>query len=81
MHVHEGFDCDDAHLKLGNLAKDFRLVVGWISTPSGPSTFESIVICSPCDLDEETKIAWEVLKVKLILNKKTWVPHRRFSLP
>jgi hypothetical protein len=81
VHMHECFECDDAHLKSRNLAKDSSLIVGWISTPSGPSTFESIVMCSPSDLDEETKIALEVLKVQLILNKKTWVLHHKFSLP
>jgi hypothetical protein len=43
-----------------------RLVVGSISTPSGPSMFESIT--TPNDLDEEAKIAWEVLKAQFILN-------------
>jgi hypothetical protein len=33
------------------------------------------------DLDDETKIAWEVLKAQFILNKKTWVPHHMFFLP
>jgi hypothetical protein len=50
--MHEGFDCDDAHLESGNLAKDSKLVVGWILTPSGPSTFESIGMCSLSDLNE-----------------------------
>jgi hypothetical protein len=36
VHMHEGFDCDDVHLELGNLVEDFGLVVGSISTPSGP---------------------------------------------
>jgi len=36
VHMHEGFDCDDAHLELGNLIEDFGLVVGSILTPSGP---------------------------------------------
>jgi hypothetical protein len=81
VHMHECFDCDDAHLESGNLAKDSSPIVGWISIPSGPSTFESIVMCSPSDLDEETKTTWEVLKAQLILNKKTWVPHHKFFLP
>jgi hypothetical protein len=37
--------------------------------PSGPSTSESIMI--PKDLEEEIEIAWEVLKVQVVLNKKT----------
>jgi hypothetical protein len=36
VRMHEGFDCDDAHLELGNLVEDFGLVVGSISTLSGP---------------------------------------------
>ncbi len=66
-------------MESGNLTKDSRLVVGLILTLSGPFTFESIT--TPSDFDEEAKIAWEVLKVQLILNKKTWVPHRRLFLP
>jgi len=31
----------------------------------------------PNDLDEKIEIAWEVLKVQLIVNKKTWVLHYR----
>jgi hypothetical protein len=34
--------------------------------PNEPSTFESIAM--PNDLDEEVKIAWEVLKVQFIQN-------------
>jgi hypothetical protein len=65
-HMHEGFDCDVAHLESRNLAKDLRPLVGLISTLSGPSTFKSIATSS--NLDEETKIAWEVLKAQLIFN-------------
>ncbi len=36
VHVHEGFDCNDTQLELGNLVENSRLVVGSISTPSGP---------------------------------------------
>jgi hypothetical protein len=72
------FDYDDAHLESENLTKDFGLVVGSISTPNGPFTSKSIA--TPSDFDEEAKIAWEVLKVQLILNKKAWVPHRRLFL-
>jgi hypothetical protein len=36
VHMHEGFDNDDAHLELRNLVEDFGLVIGLISTPSGP---------------------------------------------
>ncbi len=32
------------------------------------------------NLDVETKIAWEVLKAQLNLNKQAWVPHHRLSL-
>jgi hypothetical protein len=77
--MHENFDCHDAHLESRNLIKDFRSLVGSILTPSGPSTSESIVTFN--DLDEETKIAWEVSKAQFILNKKTWVPHHMLSLP
>jgi hypothetical protein len=59
--MHEGFNCDDAHLELGNLVKDFGPIVGLILTPNGSFTFESIVM--PNNLGEEIKIAWEVLKV------------------
>jgi hypothetical protein len=65
--VHEGFDCDDVHLELENLIKDSKQpIVGSISTLNGPSAFESIA--TPNDLDEEAKIAWEVLKAQFILN-------------
>jgi hypothetical protein len=66
VHMHQGFDCDDVHLKLGNLTKDFRLVVHLILRPNEPSTFENIAM--PNDLDDEVEIAWEVLKVQFILN-------------
>jgi hypothetical protein len=79
VHMNEGFDCDDAHLELNNLVEDSKQVVSLISTTSGPSTFESIA--TPNDLYEEVKIAWEVLKAQLIMNKKTWVPHHKLSLP
>jgi hypothetical protein len=36
--------------------------------PSQPSASKSIAL--PNDLDEKIEIAWEVLKVQLILNKK-----------
>jgi hypothetical protein len=35
----------------------------------------------PSVLNEETKIAWEVLKVQLILNQKAWVLHHELLLP
>jgi len=44
-----------------NLVEDYGLVVGSILTPNGPFAFESIA--TPNNLDEETKFAWEVLKV------------------
>jgi hypothetical protein len=40
--MHEVFDYDDVHLELENLTKDSGLIVGSISTPHGPFTFESI---------------------------------------
>jgi hypothetical protein len=76
--MHEGFDCDDAHLEPKNLAKDYRQVVGLIST-SGLSTFKNIA--TPSDLYEEVEVAWEVLKVQLIMNKKAWVLHHKLPLP
>jgi hypothetical protein len=65
-HMHEGFDCDVAHLESRNLAKDLWPLVGLISTLSGPSTSKGIATSR--DLDEETKITWEVLKAQLIFN-------------
>jgi hypothetical protein len=53
-------------LDLENLVEDSRLVVGLILVPIEPSACEAIA--TPSDLDEEGKIAWEVLKVQLILN-------------
>jgi hypothetical protein len=53
--VHEGFDCNDAHLELGNLVENSRLIVGSILTPNGPFAFENIA--TPSDLDEEVEIA------------------------
>jgi hypothetical protein len=49
VHMQEGFD-DGVHLELGNLTKESRLVVGLISTLSGPFTFENIA--TPSDYDE-----------------------------
>jgi hypothetical protein len=53
---------------MGNLSKVLGLMVGSISMPNKPFVSESIVSLS--NLDVETKIAWEVLKIQLILNKK-----------
>jgi len=64
--MHEDFDCNVAHSKSRNLVEDSGPLVGLILTLSGPSTSKSIVMSS--DLDEETKITWEVLKVQLIFN-------------
>jgi len=36
VHMHEGFDCDDVHLELGNLVEDFGLVISSILMPNGP---------------------------------------------
>jgi hypothetical protein len=67
LNVHESFDCDDVHWELEDLNEDCRQpIVGSISTPSGSSTFGNIA--TPNDLDEEAKIAWEVLKAQFILN-------------
>jgi hypothetical protein len=52
--MHEGFDCDDVHLKSGNLVKDFGLVIGLILMPIGPFTSKNIA--TPSDLDEEIEI-------------------------
>jgi hypothetical protein len=59
-HMHDAFDSNDAHLEFGNLLEDSMPHVGLISTPSGLSSFKSIV--TPIDLDVEAKITWEVLK-------------------
>ncbi len=77
--MHDGFDCDDVHVKLGNLVRDSRQVVSSILMPSQPSASKSIAM--PKDLDEEIKITWEVFKAQLILNKKTWVLHDRLFFP
>ncbi len=66
--MHDSFDCDDVHMELGNSAEDSRLVLSLILMPSQPSASKSIAL--PNDLDEKIEIAWEVLKVQLILNKK-----------
>jgi len=76
VHMHEGFDCDDAHLKSENLVEDFGPVFVSTLTPNGLSTSESIAM--PGDLYGEAKIAWEV---QLIFNLKTWVLHYMLSFP
>jgi hypothetical protein len=76
--MHEGFDCDDVHLESRNSVKNYGLVVGSISTSNGPFAFESIEM--PNDLNEEAKIAWEVLKAQLILNQNAWVLHHELFL-
>ncbi len=55
--MHEGFNCDDAHLESRNFVEDFGPVVGSILTPNGPFAFESIA--TPNNLDEETKNCME----------------------
>jgi hypothetical protein len=77
--MHDGFDCDDVHMELGNLVEDYRLVVSSILIPSWPYASKSIAM--PNDLDEEIEIAWEVFQAQLILNKKTWVLHYRLFFP
>jgi hypothetical protein len=79
VHMHEGFDCDGVHLESRNLTKDSRSIVGLISMPIEPFAPKNNV--TPNDLNEETKITPEVLKVQFILNQKAWVPHHRLSLP
>ncbi len=59
--MQRSFNCDDAHLESGNLVEDFGPIVGSILTSTIPFAFESIA--TPNNLDEETKIAWEILKV------------------
>jgi hypothetical protein len=39
VHMHKGFNYDDAHLELRNLVEDSGPIVGSILTPNGPSTF------------------------------------------
>jgi len=48
--MHEGFANDDVHSESGTLTMGSRLVVGLISTLSGPFTFENIT--TPSDSDE-----------------------------
>jgi len=57
VHMHGSFDCDDIHLELGNLAKDYGLVVNSILTLGRPFAFKSIAM--PNDLDEKIEIAWK----------------------
>jgi hypothetical protein len=75
--MHEGFDWNDAHLESGNLVKYSRPIIGLILMLNEPSTSKSIT--TPSNLDEGTKITWQVLKVQFILNKKTLVLHRKLS--
>jgi hypothetical protein len=44
VHMHEGFDCDDVHLKSKNLAEDSRPIVDSILIPNRPSTSKSITM-------------------------------------
>jgi hypothetical protein len=73
--MHDSFECDDVHVELGNLTKHSGLLISSILMPSQPFASKSIAL--PNDLDEKIKVAWEVLKAQLILNKKTWVLHYR----
>jgi hypothetical protein len=52
--MHEGYDCDDAHLESRNLVEDAWPLIGLILTSSGPFAFEGIAMLS--DLDEEVEI-------------------------
>ncbi len=74
--MHDSFDCDEIHMELGNLVEDYGRVVNSILLPCQPSTYKSIAM--PNDFDEKIEIAWQVFKVQLIFNKKTWVFHYRF---
>jgi len=58
--MHDGFDCDDVHVEVGNLAEHSKLIVNSILMPSRPCVSKSIAM--PNDLDEKVKIAQEVLK-------------------
>jgi hypothetical protein len=80
VHMHDNFDCCDVHLELRNLVKDYGLIVGSISMPNGLFASKSIST-PPSDLNEEAKIAWEVLKAQFILNQKAWVLHHKLSFP
>jgi hypothetical protein len=73
--MHDGFDCDDIHMELRNLVEDSRQGVNSILLPSQP--FASKSIAMPNEFREKIEIAWQVLKVQLIFNKKTWVFHYR----
>jgi hypothetical protein len=73
--MHNSFDCDDVQLK--NLVEDSTLIVSSILMPSRPCAFKSIAM--PNDLDEEIKIAWEVLKPQLIAIKKHVFHYKFFS--
>jgi hypothetical protein len=61
--MHDGFNCDNVHVELRNLAEDFGLVVSSILTPSLP-------FAMPNDLDEEIETTREVLKAQLMLKEK-----------
>ncbi len=67
VHMHDKFDYDDVHVKLGNLFEDSRLVFSSILMASSPYASKSIAM--PNDLDENIEITWEVLKVEFILKK------------
>jgi hypothetical protein len=53
--MHDGFDCDDVHVEVGNLAEHSKLIVNSILMPSRPCVSKSIAM--PNDLDEKVKIA------------------------
>jgi len=57
VHMHDSFDCDDVHLELGNLAKDYGIIINSILMPT--RQFASKSIAMPNDLDEKIKIAWK----------------------
>jgi len=74
-----GFDDDGVNEMALGSNEVSGLVVGSISTPSTPTPSKSIATPSTSNL--EIEVAWELLKVQLSLNKKTWIPHSRTYLP
>ncbi len=61
------------------LFEDTRLTINLISTPSAP--FGSKTIVSLSILALEASFAWELLKIQLTLNSKTWVNNCKFFFP
>jgi hypothetical protein len=57
--------------------EDIRPVVGSISTVNAPSSSKNITILDILEI--ETKVARELLKTQLTLDRKAWVPYHTFS--